>query len=111
MSETLKGKKCNSCGFAMLEPSFCCPSCGSEKLVEMTFNGKGSIYTYTVVHVAAGHLVKRVPYILAVVELQEGLKVLTIVDNLPIDQVAIGKPVVFQGMEEGTGPIFTSVSL
>ncbi len=107
--EVLKGKKCDSCGFYMLEPSFCCPNCGSESLSEYTFQGLGSVYTFTVVHVGFGHLANRTPYILAIVELKEGLKIITIIEDLEITKVQIGLPVKFKRYEEGTGPIFMAV--
>ncbi|MCX7998771.1 MAG: zinc ribbon domain-containing protein, partial [Leptospiraceae bacterium] len=57
--EVLKGKKCESCGFYMLEPSFACPNCGTDNLSDYSFNGNGSVYTFTVVHVGFGHLANR----------------------------------------------------
>lgn len=109
MSDKLKGKRCDGCGMLMLNPSFSCMNCGKDSLSEVEFIGNGKIYTYTVVHVAAGHLVNRTPYILAVVELEEGLKVLTIVEDLAVDSVQIGQSVKFKRVEENTGPIFQAV--
>lgn len=103
---TLVGKKCKSCGFSQLEPGFSCPSCGSVELEPIQFMGEGTIYTYTVVMVGFGHLAARAPYILAIVELKEGLKVLTIVEDLELEKVGVGVPVKFKKMEERTGPIF-----
>jgi uncharacterized OB-fold protein len=107
MNNTLMGKKCGSCGFQMLNPSFSCPSCGSSDLIESSFGGRGHIYTYTVVMVGFGHLASRAPYVLAIVELDEGLKILTIIEDVDKDKVSIGNIVRFKKMEEGTGPIFS----
>jgi hypothetical protein len=104
--EVLQGKLCKDCGFYMLEPSFLCPNCGSENLASYTFQGRGKVYTYTVVHVGFGHLASRTPYILAIVELAEGLKIITILEDLDIDKVEINQPVQFKRLEVGTGPIF-----
>lgn len=108
--EQLKGKKCSSCGFETLEPSFCCPNCGHDELNEVIFEGSGTIYTYTVVHVGFGHLAERVPYVLAVVELKEGLKVLTIVEDIDINKAAINLPVKYKRTEEKVGPIFQTIA-
>ena len=105
----LTGKKCKACGFSQLEPGFSCPSCGHDELDSIQFGGEGSIYTYTVVMVGFGHLAARAPYILAIVELKEGLKVLTIVEDLDTEKVTIGLGVKFKKMEEGTGPIFQPI--
>ncbi|MBM9501128.1 OB-fold domain-containing protein [Leptospira sp. 201903071] len=116
MSETileiLKGKKCNSCGFRMTEPSVACTNCGSSETSEIQFSGKGKIYTYTVVHVGFGHLAKRAPYVLAVVELEEGIKTMGLlegeVSGVPVtESVQIDLPVQFLKEESGTGFIFT----
>ncbi len=102
----LNGKQCGSCHFYMLEPSFICPSCGSGDLKNHSFEGEGVIYTFTVVMVGFGHLANRAPYVLAIVELKEGLKILTIVEGADKDSVKIGDRVKFKHIEEGTGPIF-----
>ncbi|EMY77957.1 PF01796 domain protein [Leptospira weilii serovar Ranarum str. ICFT] len=118
MSETileiLKGKKCDSCGFQTTEPSISCTQCGSSKVSEMQFGGFGKIYTYTVVYVGFGHLAQRAPYVLAVVELEEGIKTMGIlegkVSGIPItESVKIDLPVRFQRDESGTGFIFNPV--
>ena len=106
MIEVLEGKKCKSCGFSMLDPSFICPSCGSDELGVVQFQGEGTIYTYTVVMVGFGHLADRAPYILAIVELKEGLKILTIIEDMNMEKVSIGDKVKFKRLEVGTGPIF-----
>ncbi|HMZ60588.1 MAG TPA: OB-fold domain-containing protein [Leptospiraceae bacterium] len=105
--EKLVGKKCNSCGQHMLNPSFACANCGSDAIDVFEFKGTGEIYTFTVVMVGFGHLAPRAPYVLAIVSLEEGLKVLTIVEDLDKDKASIGIKVKFKRWEEGTGPIFT----
>lgn len=103
----MNGKKCNSCNFNMLDPSFSCPNCGSEDLSATEFSGKGTIYTYTVVNVGFGHLASKTPYVLAIVDLEEGLKVLTIVDGANKDTVSIGDSVKFLKWDEREEPIFS----
>ncbi|AYV55472.1 Zn-ribbon domain-containing OB-fold protein [Leptospira kmetyi] len=115
MSETileiLKGTKCGDCGFQTTEPSFACAQCGSSKISEVRFSGKGKIYTYTVVHVGFGHLAKRAPYVLAVIELEEGIKTMGILEGevsgvSVTESVKIDLPVRFQREESGTGFLF-----
>ena len=107
MSEKLKAVKCEDCGFSHPTGVACCPACGSEKIVEFESSGKGKIYTYTVsTFVPAGRHKDRAPYIVAVVETEEGVKLSTIVDGADPDKVKIGDDVVFSGYEEGTGPVF-----
>ena len=103
----MNGKQCKSCNFNMLDPSFSCPNCGSEELAETSFSGNGTIYTFTVVNVGFGHLATKTPYVLAIVDLQEGLKVLTIVEDANKDTVSIGDSVKFLKWDEREEPIFT----
>ncbi|EMO88992.1 Zn-ribbon domain-containing OB-fold protein [Leptospira noguchii] len=112
--EILKGKKCNSCGFQTVETTIACTRCGSSKTSEIQFSGKGTIYTYTIVYVGFGHLSKRVPYVLAVVELEEGIKTIGILEGkisgIPVtESVKIDLPVRFQKDEPGIGFIFNVV--
>lgn len=102
----LKGKKCDSCGMLMVEPSFACPKCGNESLSDFVFEGTGKIYTFTVVMVGFGHLTNKTPYVLAVVELKEGLKILTVVEDIEIKKAAIGLDVRFKRIDEKSGPMF-----
>ncbi|EMO27727.1 PF01796 domain protein [Leptospira interrogans serovar Bataviae str. HAI135] len=64
-----------------METTIACTRCGSSKTSEIQFSGKGTIYTYTIVYVGFGHLSKRVPYVLAVVELEEGIKTIGILEG------------------------------
>jgi uncharacterized OB-fold protein len=107
--ESLHGKKCSSCGFMMLEPAISCLNCGSDSLSEIQFDGSGNIHTYTVVHVGFGKMAERAPYVLAVVELKEGLKALSILEDTDTEKVTIGLAVKFKRMEEHVGPIFIGV--
>ncbi|EMO55760.1 Zn-ribbon domain-containing OB-fold protein [Leptospira noguchii] len=112
--EILKGKRCDSCGFQTVETIIACTRCGSSKTSEIQFSGKGTIYTYTIVYVGFGHLSKRVPYVLAVVELEEGIKTIGILEGkisgIPVtESVKIDIPVRFQKDEPGIGFIFNVV--
>ncbi|AXR59658.1 Zn-ribbon domain-containing OB-fold protein [Leptospira mayottensis] len=109
--KTLKGKKCDSCGFQTTESLISCSQCGNSKTSEIQFSGKGKIYTYTIVHVGFGHLAQRAPYVLAVVELEEGIKAMGILEGeVPVtESVKIDLPVQFQRDEPGIGFIFSPV--
>lgn len=105
----MNGKQCKACNFNMLDPSFSCPNCGADDIVPITLSGKGTIYTFTVVNVGFGHLATKTPYILAIVDLEEGLKVLTIIEDGNKDTVTIGDPVKFLKWDEREEPIFTVI--
>ncbi len=98
--------KCGKCGKLSLPPAFACPYCGGDQLSHAPLSGKAEVYTYTVVHMAFGAMAKKVPYTLAVVELQEGVRLMTIVSDADPAKIKIGDRVQFSHFEEGQGPIF-----
>lgn len=103
---SLAAKRCNNCQGLSLEPAESCCRCGSEDLTMETLSGKGTLYSYTVVHVGFGHMADRAPYLLAVVQLAEGIFVTTVVDDIDLENVAIGQAVKFKAIEENIGPVF-----
>lgn len=85
---------CRECGALRYYPRAQCPECLSPRTRWLRCSGKGSIYTFTVTNQnqAAGFR-ESLPYVMAYVELAEGLKLLTnIVDCRP-EEVRIGMPV------------------
>ncbi|TGK34352.1 hypothetical protein EHQ12_16625 [Leptospira gomenensis] len=118
MSETifpiLKGIRCDSCGFQTTESPVGCTNCGNSDVSEITFSGTGKIFTYTVVHVGFGRLSRRAPYVLAVVELEEGIRTMGILEGevagTPVtESVRIGWDVKFRNEEPEIGFIFSPV--
>lgn len=66
----LLGLKCQDCGEAIVPPGAVCPACASSRLEVCSFVKRGAIRTFTVIRVApAGY---DVPYVVAMVELQDG---------------------------------------
>ncbi len=87
-------QKCSNCGHLQFYPRILCTNCMSNNLEWVSSSGKGTVHTFTVVHqnVTPG-FAKEVPYIYAIVELTEGVRLTTnIVDCAPAE-VCIGMPV------------------
>ena len=64
------GVQCTSCGEILFPPSGVCRECGSTHLAPMELKGGGILRTFTVIRVAPEG--KRPPYVVAMVELDEG---------------------------------------
>jgi uncharacterized OB-fold protein len=64
------GLKCNSCGAHTFPPQGVCRGCGGHDLSVAEMQGQGTIKTYTVIRVAPEGM--KPPYIVAIVELDEG---------------------------------------
>jgi uncharacterized OB-fold protein len=105
----LLGLKCNDCGTITCPPKNCCNNCGSRNLERTFLSGRGVIKTYTVTYVAPAGYEKEAPYVVALVELEEGP---WIVGRLDIDpKVAeekdlIGKRVSIFAKELPTEPFY-----
>ena len=87
----LRLQRCRSCGDAYFPPQPWCPHCAGADVDVFVASGRASLYSYVVNHRPAPGF--DAPYVLAVVELEEGPRMLTnLVDvapdpeALPLDQ-------------------------
>ena len=86
-------QRCQACGTANFPPVEHCRSCLSPELAWQPGQGRGEIYSFTVVHRAVTPAF-RTPYAPAIVTLVEGYQMLTNIVGLPPNQLRIGLPVV-----------------
>lgn len=70
--QKLMGLECNSCGTITVPPKMVCRSCASLDLKIAELKGAGKIQTFTVCNVAPEGREDEVPYIVVLVELDEG---------------------------------------
>ena len=90
-------KRCNACGEAHWYPRPFCPHCGSEHTEWVTSNGSGTVYSFTVTYQnQAPGFRESLPYVLAVVQLDEGPRMMTNVVGCAPEDVKIGMPVQVQ---------------
>ena len=68
----LSGLKCGGCGELSAQPRLVCAKCGGQDLEVLELKGGGIIQTFTVNYVAAEGRESEAPYIVAIVELDEG---------------------------------------
>ena len=102
---------CGACGKWQFYPRPLCLHCESDKLQWQRVSGLGKIYTYTVNHRAPNAFMKaRLPYVVAMVELDEGPRLMANVLGAQSADMAIGKrvQVVFEkASDEVTLPQFS----
>lgn len=89
----LRIQRCDVCHRYVFYPRSICPHCFSDQLSWVAASGKGTIYSYTVVHQAFGAFAGDVPFIIAIVELEEGVRMMTRIIDSPREHVKIGTPV------------------
>jgi len=89
----LRLQRCTACDLAVFYPRAVCPHFFGARLTWFTARGAGQVYSYTVVHRAFGEFADQAPFTVALVDLDEGVRMMTrIVDAAP-GQVEIGLPV------------------
>jgi len=87
-------QKCEDCGTLRYYPRAQCANCLSPSTQWIRCSGKGTIWTFTVTNQnqAAGFR-DSLPYVIAWIDLAEGLKMMTNIVDYPPEQVKIGMPV------------------
>jgi uncharacterized protein len=98
-------QRCRDCGTVRFPPRAVCTSCMSSATEWLRCSGRGTVYSFTVTHQnQAPGFREELPYVLAIVELAEGPRVMTnLVGGAP-DAVRIGMAVevVFDDVVPGT---------
>ena len=89
-----KLQKCGRCGRFRFPPSPSCYHCGTLGGNWKVISGKGTIYSWTVVrHPIDPRLKGEVPFVIALVELEEGPRVATRLTGCDQEKVKVGMPV------------------
>ncbi|MDG6902137.1 MAG: Zn-ribbon domain-containing OB-fold protein [Nitrososphaerota archaeon] len=89
----LIGSKCTECGAEFFPPVYKCRKCGSESVEDREMPKNGKILTYTQLHEPLPGFEAEAPFFLAVVELENGGRVLSQVVDCPEESVRIGAKV------------------
>ena len=104
--------RCNACGKFWFPPSRRCPHCLSSDFVWAETSGRGRIYSFVVFHRAYHPAWEgKVPYTVALIELDEGPVMLSNVIGVDVDdaKLAVGLPVAvaFEAVDESLAiPVF-----
>jgi uncharacterized OB-fold protein len=107
----LVGSRCPQCKKIYFPPRTICMTCHRRSLGKMErlkLGGEGTVVSYTVVHEAPEALEMQKPYILAIIEMDEGPRVTAQLIDCDLDMAAIGLKVksTFRKLhEEGDGGI------
>jgi uncharacterized protein len=87
----LEGRRCKRCGELQFPPRAACGACRSQEQEVHRFSGRGTVYSFAeVAQPLAGF---DGPYLAALVELEEGIRVAAQLTDLDPEEVEIGMPV------------------
>ncbi|MCB1740010.1 MAG: Zn-ribbon domain-containing OB-fold protein [Gammaproteobacteria bacterium] len=108
----LRFQRCTSCGTWRHMPRESCNACGSLDWRWEQSSGRGQVYSWTVIHRALHPgFADEVPYAAVIVELEEGVRLVSHVVDVAPDALRIGLPVevFFERVDESfTLPKFKS---
>ncbi len=83
----LELQQCDSCARHVFYPRLVCPHCGGTRLHWVAAGGEGTVYATTTVSRRPD---QGGPYNVALVDLDEGVRMMSRVDGIAPEQVAIG---------------------
>jgi uncharacterized OB-fold protein len=87
--------RCTQCGPFFFYPRATCPRCLSGDLEWQVVSGRGTLHTFTIVHRGPRNFPLPSPYVMAIVELDEGPRMMTNLVGVKPDPetLEIGMPV------------------
>ena len=105
----LRLQRCADCGGAYFPPRPFCPSCGSADVAVFRASGRATLYSYVIHHRPAPGFVP--PYSIAVVQLEEGPRMMTNIVHIAQTpealQLDMALEVVFERIDEDISlPLF-----
>jgi uncharacterized OB-fold protein len=87
-NERLVIQQCLDCSSYIFYPRIICPHCMSGQIEWKEVSGKGKVYSYTVARRPADpNFSDDVPYVVALVELDEGVRMMTNIINTSVESV------------------------
>ncbi|MBN2047611.1 MAG: Zn-ribbon domain-containing OB-fold protein [Anaerolineaceae bacterium] len=89
----LVGEVCPHCEAKIFPPRDVCPDCGGEAKEPFQFSGRGEVYSYTTMMSGPSGFEETAPYVVAIVQLEEGPMLTAQLTDVALDAVSIGMPV------------------
>ena len=94
----LLGTRCASCGTTYFPKALSCrnPQCRDKQIDDVAFGQLGTLYSYTFQQYRPPALFRMdswAPYVLGLIDLPEGLRVLGMLTGCPVDEIRIGMAV------------------
>ncbi len=93
-------QRCRGCRSAVFYPQVLCPVCGSVSLTWEESGGRGIVYATTAVY----HR-DRESHNVVLVDLEEGFRMMSRIEDVPAEEVEVGMSVAFDMREEDGEPV------
>lgn len=96
--------RCDACGSVSFPPTVACRACGGTAFTWTEMSGRGTVFSFVVYHRVYHPAFKdKVPYVLAVIALEEGPRIASNVIGIPPSEVVCELPVqvVYEEVRDG----------
>jgi uncharacterized protein len=107
----LRVQRCGACARHYFYPRPGCPHCGADDVAWVTVSGRATLYSYVINHRPAPGFAADGPYAIAVVELEEGVRMMTniVATEITPENLRLDMPlrVVFEPRGDMHLPLFT----
>ena len=90
--------KCNTCDYHSMSTKYICPKCRKGKLGPLEVSPKGTVYSFTDIHIAPAEFADIAPYTVALIQLDDANVKVTVRMNDPVE---IGDKVDLDKVENG----------
>lgn len=95
-------QRCSDCGTLRFFPRYLCTECGSDNTGWVEAAGRGTVHSFTVVHRAAfPEFQAQTPYVVALIDLEEGPRMMSNIVGADSLDVAIGDAVTVEFEDRG----------
>jgi uncharacterized OB-fold protein len=86
--------RCDACGAVAFPPTVACMKCSGTAFTWSEMSGNGTVYSFVVYHrVYHPAFADKVPYVVAVIDLDEGPRIISNIVDVPIPEVTCDMPV------------------
>lgn len=89
----LQGTQCESCADLQFPPVLICPKCKSQDLKSFNLLGRGVVYSFSTVYTPLAQFEDVAPYVVALIDLEEGPRITAQLTDVSSNDVEIGMPV------------------
>lgn len=109
--EQLLIQHCGDCHQYIYYPRIVCPNCMSSNISWHESSGRGKVYSYTIVRFGPPGFNDDVPFVSALVELEEGVRMITNIVNCDVEDVTCDMPVevTFEQRDTVKLPVFKPI--
>lgn len=89
-NELIGCQVCEACGKYNLKPVHSCRNCGCSRVREVNLSGKGSLYSFTVIHVPPENWTFSRPYAVGLVSVNGEVLVTALYEGTEFDCLSLG---------------------